>query len=213
MPRIFAVSGLDGFAQDWFARGLLTWTSGANAGLKAEVKLHSKGGSAVSLELWEAPPKPVEAGDAFTVTAGCDKSARTCFQRFANLDNFRGFPHVPGVDFALTVPERGKKNDGRSMNYGGGDGEAAYLVGDVGIFRGERLDVAELDIFGNDDAGPFGAGAEEPVARAGDARGVEGVAGDEELHGLDRRANPTPNFTSVCVPSSCSINTSSGSPR
>jgi uncharacterized phage protein (TIGR02218 family) len=114
--RIFTVSGLDGFAQDWFARGLLTWMSGANAGLKAEVKLHSKGGSAVSLELWEAPPKPVEAGDAFTVTAGCDKSARTCFQRFANLDNFRGFPHVPGVDFALTVPERGKKNDGRSMN-------------------------------------------------------------------------------------------------
>ena len=53
---------------------------------------------------------------AFTVTAGCDKSARTCFQRFANLDNFRGFPHVPGVDFALTVPERGKKNDGKSMN-------------------------------------------------------------------------------------------------
>lgn len=113
--RRFTVSGLVSFAQDWFARGLLTWTSGANAGLKAEVKLHSKGGSAVSLELWQAMPKPVETGDGFAVTAGCDKSARTCFLRFGNLDNFRGFPHVPGVDFALAVPERGKKNDGKSM--------------------------------------------------------------------------------------------------
>lgn len=115
-PRNFTVSGLDGFDQDWFARGLITWTTGDNAGLKAEVKLHSKGGGAVTLELWEAMANAVSPGDSFTVAAGCDKSGRTCFERFSNLENFRGFPHVPGVDFALTVPNRGKKNDGRSMN-------------------------------------------------------------------------------------------------
>ncbi len=30
--RTLAVSGLDGFDQDWFTRGLLAWTGGANAG-------------------------------------------------------------------------------------------------------------------------------------------------------------------------------------
>jgi hypothetical protein len=30
--------------------------------------------------------------------------------------NFRGVPHVPGIDFALAVPDRGGKNDGESMN-------------------------------------------------------------------------------------------------
>ena len=54
--------------------------------------------------------------DAFTVTAGCDKSFRTCKAKFDNAVNFRGFPHVPGVDFALTYPDRGAKNDGGSMN-------------------------------------------------------------------------------------------------
>jgi uncharacterized phage protein (TIGR02218 family) len=40
--RNFTLSGLGAFAEDWFTRGLLTWTSGANAGRKAEAKLHSK---------------------------------------------------------------------------------------------------------------------------------------------------------------------------
>jgi uncharacterized phage protein (TIGR02218 family) len=114
--RRFLASGLDAFDADWFTRGLLTWTSGGNAGCKSEVKLHSKSGSFVTIELWQATAEAVAEADGFTVTAGCDKEGRTCFEKFANLDNFRGFPHVPGVDFALAVPGRGKKNDGRSMN-------------------------------------------------------------------------------------------------
>lgn len=114
-PRRFTVSGLDDFDEDWFARGNLTWTSGANAGLKAEVKLHAKSLSLVTFELWQATPEAIEAGDEFTVTAGCDKEAKTCRLKFDNLINFRGFPDVPGVDFALATAERGKKNDGESM--------------------------------------------------------------------------------------------------
>ncbi len=114
--RTFTVSGLDGFDQDWFTRGLLTWTSGANDGLKAEVKLHSKRDGMVTLELWQAAAEAIAVADAFTITAGCDKSFRTCKAKFDNAVNFRGFPHVPGVDFALTYPDRGAKNDGGSMN-------------------------------------------------------------------------------------------------
>lgn len=114
--RTLTVSGLGSFDQDWFTRGLLAWTSGANAGLKAEVKLHSKRDGTVTLELWQAMSRAVEAGDAFTLTAGCDKSFKTCRAKFDNAVNFRGFPHVPGIDFALTYPDRGGKNDGKSMN-------------------------------------------------------------------------------------------------
>jgi uncharacterized phage protein (TIGR02218 family) len=114
--RTFIVSGLGTFDEDWFTRGLLTWTSGANAGRKAEAKLHSKRGGAVTLELWQAMAEEVGVGDTFTVTAGCDKHFKTCKTKFDNAVNFRGFPHVPGVDFALAVPDRGGKNDGGSMN-------------------------------------------------------------------------------------------------
>jgi uncharacterized phage protein (TIGR02218 family) len=57
-----------------------------------------------------------KTGDSFTVTAGCDKTFRICRDKFDNKDNFRGFPHVPGNDFALSYPKRGKKSDGGSMN-------------------------------------------------------------------------------------------------
>jgi uncharacterized phage protein (TIGR02218 family) len=114
--RTFAVSGLDSFDEDWFTRGLLAWTSGANDGRSAEVKLHSKRDGTVTLELWQAPAEDIAISDGFTVTAGCDKSFRTCRAKFDNVLNFRGFPHVPGSDFALAVPDRGGKNDGGSMN-------------------------------------------------------------------------------------------------
>lgn len=103
--RRLTVSGLDGFAGDWFTRGLLAWTTGANAGRTMEVKLHSRAASgAVTIELWQAMSEPVEAGDGFTVTAGCDKQFATCREKFDNAVNFRGFPHMPGNDFLVSYP-------------------------------------------------------------------------------------------------------------
>ena len=97
-PSSFQAAGLGGFADGWFTRGRLMWQSGANAGLAVEVKQHSAG-SGVTLQLWQAMPEPIEAGDAFVVTAGCDKRLATCRERFGNVVNFRGFPHIPGNDF------------------------------------------------------------------------------------------------------------------
>ena len=94
--RTFTVSGLDTFDEDWFTRGLLTWTGGANAGRKAEAKLHSKRDGVATLELWQAMAEEVEAGDAFTITAGCDKHFKTCKAKFDNSVNFRGLRHAPG---------------------------------------------------------------------------------------------------------------------
>jgi uncharacterized phage protein (TIGR02218 family) len=110
------VTGLDPFDAGWFTGGRLTFTSGANAGQAVEVKQHRTDGSAVILDLWQAMPEPIAEGDAFTVTAGCDKRFETCVTRFANALNFRGFPHIPGNDFVLRYPVQGEPgNDGGSL--------------------------------------------------------------------------------------------------
>jgi len=110
-----SADGLDAFDGGWFTAGKLTFTGGANAGLAVEVKRHRKDGT-VTLELWQAMPEPVEAGDTFTVTAGCDKRFATCRDRFANAINFRGFPHIPGNDFLVRYPLQGEPgHDGGSL--------------------------------------------------------------------------------------------------
>jgi len=105
---MFAAAGLDAFADGLFSAGRLRWTSGGNAGLAVEIKQHRvTSSSEVRLSLWQTMPEPMETGDAFTVTAGCDKTLATCRDRFGNADNFRGFPHIPGNDFLMSYPTPG----------------------------------------------------------------------------------------------------------
>lgn len=101
---VFVTGGLAGFAGGYFMAGRLNWTGGANAGLAIEVKQHRADDGEVMLSLWQAMPEPVAVGDTFVVTAGCDKTLATCRDRFANVDNFRGFPHMPGNDFIMSYP-------------------------------------------------------------------------------------------------------------
>ena len=109
-------SGLDDFADGWFSAGRLTFTSGANAGASVEVKTHRKMSTA-SLDLWQAMAAPIAPGDTFTITAGCDKAYATCHDRFANVVNFRGFPHIPGNDFVISYPVQGEPgHDGSSLS-------------------------------------------------------------------------------------------------
>ena len=114
--RVLIVSGLDTFTSDWFTRGLLTWTSGVNASQKMEVKLHTKADTTVTIELWQRMSQPITVLDAFSVTAGCDKQFATCRDKFNNGVNFRGFPHIPGNDFAVSYPNSDDpRNDGGSL--------------------------------------------------------------------------------------------------
>ncbi|HEX2552063.1 MAG TPA: DUF2163 domain-containing protein [Microvirga sp.] len=110
-----AAEGLDD-ADGLFTGGRLTWTSGANAGLAVEVRAHRRVGDDAEFDLWQRAAFPILAGDGFRVTAGCDKRAETCRQRFANIANFRGFPHMPGNDFLMRVPRQGEPGmDGGSF--------------------------------------------------------------------------------------------------
>lgn len=75
----------------WFDQGVLTFTSGANAGVQRTVKAHSAGQFWFALPLPQAPT----VGDTFSVYPGCDKTQATCSAKFNNTPRFRGFPFVP----------------------------------------------------------------------------------------------------------------------
>ncbi|PKP68093.1 MAG: beta tubulin [Alphaproteobacteria bacterium HGW-Alphaproteobacteria-5] len=111
------VLGLDSYPSGWFARGVLTWETGANAGRKSGVRLFVPGPDGrQALGLWESPPDAAAPGDLFTVTAGCDKTWATCRAKFANGDNFRGFPFMPGESFPFAYPTPGDPDlDGGSL--------------------------------------------------------------------------------------------------
>jgi uncharacterized phage protein (TIGR02218 family) len=116
---IFSAEGLGGFVEGLFSAGRLNWSSGGNAGLAMEIKQHRIVAGEVRLSLWQAMAGPISVGDAFTVTAGCDKTFATCRDRFANADNFRGFPHIPGNDFVMSYPTVGTVS-----GLGSGSGES-----------------------------------------------------------------------------------------
>ncbi len=81
----------------YFNYGLISFTSGANAGLSMEVRSFSAG----EFQLFLPLPNAVLVGDAYTAVAGCDKGFDSCVGKFSNALNFRGEPHVPGPDKML----------------------------------------------------------------------------------------------------------------
>ena len=107
-------SGLDGFEANWFAHGRLSWLTGDNAGLSVELSA-SQTDRRDQLKLWKAMPFAPAIGDRFEVTAGCDKRFATCARKFDNQLMFRGFPHVPGSDFALGYASRDQIHDGSAL--------------------------------------------------------------------------------------------------
>ncbi len=114
--RIYLAAGLIGYANDWFSGGELRFTTGANVGATYIIKQHSVYAGANTLTLWTPAAAPIVVGDAFTVSAGCDKFFATCQDKFGNSANFRGFPHIPGNDQVLQFPSQADLNmDGGSL--------------------------------------------------------------------------------------------------
>ncbi len=115
--RRFFVSGLETYAPHWFERGKLSWTSGANINRAMEVKVHRINQGVSVIELWQPMAGDIALNDTFTVTAGCDKQFSTCQDKFNNAINFRGFPMMPGNDFAISYPNKADgTNDGKSQS-------------------------------------------------------------------------------------------------
>jgi uncharacterized phage protein (TIGR02218 family) len=111
-PSTLIVSGLDGFDAGWFAHGVLTWATGANAGRSERVEEHRKDATGTTLVLRPRAGFAAAEGDTFSLVAGCDKKFATCKAKFANALNFRGFPHLPGNDAAYGYVVDGGNFDG-----------------------------------------------------------------------------------------------------
>lgn len=80
--------------------GRVRWLDGANAGLSGAIQTSS----GAELVLAEPPAFVPVAGQRVEVIEGCDKRFVTCRERFANALNFRGEPHLPGVDLLTRYP-------------------------------------------------------------------------------------------------------------
>lgn len=87
-------------AANEFGFGRLRWLGGANSGLESPV-LRSEG---AILTLHEPPAFVAATGDMVEIAEGCDRMLATCAGRFGNVLNYRGEPHLPGIDLLTRYP-------------------------------------------------------------------------------------------------------------
>ena len=113
--RTFTATGLGSYSTGWFSSGFVEWTSGANAGRRTEVAVHTNDVGGVAVVLLDLPVRPVAIGDDFLIRAGCDKQIATCAAKFANVPNFRGFPTIPGQETVLRYATGAGANDGEVL--------------------------------------------------------------------------------------------------
>lgn len=87
-----------GEADNYFRYGEVTWTSGLNIGLKAEVRDYAADTFTLAFQM----PFDIAGGDTYSAIPGCAKRfEEDCRDTWANSARFGGFPHVPGNDVAL----------------------------------------------------------------------------------------------------------------
>ncbi len=109
LPIITDVFGNARGIPNYWAFGSLTWTNGANSGLKFEVRSDTIPVPEQQEIILQTPtPFDIVVGDVFTITPGCDKLWSTCKDKFenptdgdfpcGNTKNFGGFPTIPGKD-------------------------------------------------------------------------------------------------------------------
>ncbi|MEH3122997.1 MAG: DUF2163 domain-containing protein [Sphingomonas phyllosphaerae] len=85
---------------DAYGEGMLRWFGGANAGLTSAIE-RSAG---VEVVLRAPPVFAVAEGVLVELIEGCDRRLATCAARFGNVANFRGEPHLPGIDLLTRYP-------------------------------------------------------------------------------------------------------------
>ncbi|MGO4439648.1 DUF2163 domain-containing protein [Rhizobium sp. RAF56] len=109
------LSGAVSPAAGFFAEGRLRFFDGENAGLAVDIDSCAVEAGLVEITLWLPLAQAPAVGDRVTLTAGCDKSFSTCRAKFANASNFRGFPHMPGADFAYGYADGTSRHDGSPL--------------------------------------------------------------------------------------------------
>ena len=114
--QTFDLATLVPYNAGWFENGFLEVLTGPAKGLSGIIKRDHLSDARRAVLLWQKLGIAVEPGDHLRLVAGCDKRAETCREKFANLLNFQGFPHIPGDDWLMAVPRSEDANDGGSLS-------------------------------------------------------------------------------------------------
>ncbi|APX88381.1 hypothetical protein BV394_00405 [Brevirhabdus pacifica] len=107
--------GLESFEPGWFTGGRLRALDGVAQGLETVVRSDSQREGLRELALWAELRAPLAPGDRVRLEAGCDRSLSDCRYKFANLLNFRGFPHLPPDEWIMAGPRAEGRLDGGSL--------------------------------------------------------------------------------------------------
>lgn len=107
--RELVISYAGDAASNYYRRGRMKFTSGANAGLFQHIKSHAVGSPAgdISITTWKPWPYTINPTDAVEVTVGCDRKLTTCVNTFRNRENFGGFAvFAPATDEVFKIPKQ-----------------------------------------------------------------------------------------------------------
>lgn len=99
--RSFAATGVTQ-ADDFFSSGTILWLTGANAGIRSEIKRHLHSGGSIELQIGMA--RTVAVGDTFSLRRGCNGTFAQC-QAFGNAVHFQAEPHIVGRDKMMAQPK------------------------------------------------------------------------------------------------------------
>jgi uncharacterized phage protein (TIGR02218 family) len=94
-------------AADYFRYGRAEWSSGANSGLKMEIKSSATTDSGTKTEIeLQLPVRGVIAvSDGVTLIAGYDGSREQARDKFGAMEQFNGEPDLPGLKAVLKYEE------------------------------------------------------------------------------------------------------------
>lgn len=98
-PATFTLSDST-FADGYFSFGTLRYMAGPLVGFDAVIIGHA--GDTITLT--HAPTAELTFPLQVRLIAGCDRRLETCMSRFDNALNYRGEPHIPGIDSLLNYP-------------------------------------------------------------------------------------------------------------
>lgn len=98
---VVGTGAFTGAPNDYYDMGMLTFTSGQNAGLSKSIKQFTTSAGVGTVQMASPFPYTPANGDTFTIAAGCDKSQATCLSKFNNIQHFRGYPYIPIVETAV----------------------------------------------------------------------------------------------------------------
>lgn len=110
--RLFAFTSISDFPADWFERGRFEVLTGASKGMIGGIKWDRVVPGGREIELWLSVRGAIAPGDIVRLEAGSDGTLETCRVKFDNVENFCGFPFIPGEDWLAAVPRQNGQNDG-----------------------------------------------------------------------------------------------------